>query len=83
MPPVVSCLAVTINLHTAGSLASYRAKHHAVFDIHHLLMPSSLIAVEKSLSFLPPYCLIHGEGLLLFLFTLRAIQTALTIEVYR
>lgn len=62
MPPVVSCPAVTINLHTVGYQASYQAKHHAVFDIHHLLMDFSLIAVGKSLAFLLSHWVDHREG---------------------
>lgn len=45
-----------------GYKSAYRAKHHAVFDIHHLLMDCSLIAAGECLAALVSHWLIHGEG---------------------
>lgn len=45
-----------------GYQSSYQVKHHAVFDIHHLLMGCSLIAAGECLASLLSHWLIHGEG---------------------
>ena len=42
--------------------SAYQAKHHAVFDIHHILMGCSLIAAGECLAALLSHWLIHGEG---------------------
>lgn len=45
-----------------GYQSPYQVKHHAVFDIHHLLMGCSLIAAGECLASLLSHWLIHGEG---------------------
>lgn len=45
-----------------GCLSAYQAKHHAVFDIHHLLMGCSLIAAGEYLDSLLSHWRIQGEG---------------------
>ncbi len=45
-----------------GYWSAYQAKHHAVFDIHHLLMGCSLIAAGECLAFLLSHWFLRGEG---------------------
>lgn len=45
-----------------GCLSAYQAKHHAVFDIHHLLMDCSLIAAGERFNSLLSHWWIRGDG---------------------